>query len=116
MPWRRPESWDGATFARYRGLVALRRSLPALRHGGLRWAYADADSLVFLRESPAESVLVLARRAAAEPVRLAGPVRPGAEAVNLYGGAESLRAGPDGALTLPGDGPTFQVWRLSSAR
>ncbi|AVT41317.1 alpha-amylase family glycosyl hydrolase [Plantactinospora sp. BB1] len=114
MPWRRPESWDGATFERYRGLLGLRRSVPALRHGGLRWAYADAESLVFLRESPTESVLVLARRGTAEPVRLAGPPLAGPEAVNLYGGADALRPGPDGALTLPGDGPTFQVWRLPS--
>ncbi|MFD0972048.1 glycoside hydrolase family 13 protein [Plantactinospora endophytica] len=111
MPWARPESWDGATFDRYRGLVGLRRSLPALRHGGLRWAYADADSLVFLRESPTESVLVLARRAAAAPIRLSG-LPPLDDAVNLYGGADALRPDQDGALTLPGDGPTFQVWRL----
>ncbi|MFY1689832.1 hypothetical protein [Plantactinospora sp. WMMB782] len=71
---------------------------------------AYADSLVFLRESPTESVLVLARRASGEPVRLAGYA--GAEAANLYGGAPALRPDPDGRLTLPGDGPTFQVWRL----
>ncbi|MDG4791875.1 glycoside hydrolase family 13 protein [Micromonospora sp. WMMD1102] len=112
MPWRRPESWDGETFERYRALVGLRRSVPALRHGGLRWAYADADSLVFLRESPTESVLVLARRASGEPVRLAGFAEAGSEAANLHGGAPALRPDPDGGLTLPGDGPTFQVWRL----
>jgi alpha-glucosidase len=108
MPWHRPEQWDQVTFARYRELIALRRAEPALRQGGLRWAYADADTLVFLREAPAGSVLVLARRAAAAPVRLAGLT--GGD--NVYGGAGELEPDADGFVTLPGDGPSFQVWRL----
>ncbi|MGC5332782.1 glycoside hydrolase family 13 protein [Micromonospora sp. DT62] len=108
MPWHRPESWDAATFAAYRALIALRRAEPALRHGGLRWLHADADTLVFLREAPTGTVLVLARRAAGEPVRLTG-LGP---AENLYGGAPALRPDADGAVTLPADGPTFQAWRL----
>ncbi|WP_446218250.1 glycoside hydrolase family 13 protein [Micromonospora sp. IBHARD004] len=109
MPWHRPASWDQATFAAYRSLLALRRGEPALRHGGLRWVHADADTLVFLREAPTGSVLVLARRAAGAPVRLAG-LRAGE---NVHGGAPALRLDAGGAVTLPGDGPTFQVWRLA---
>ena len=113
MPWHAPKTWDTATFDRYRTLVALRRTEPALRHGGLRWAHVDADTLVFLRETATEALLVLARRAAAAPVRLAG--LPAAENVyeNVYGGAPALRPDATGAVVLPGDGPTFQVWRLS---
>ncbi|MFI7522606.1 glycoside hydrolase family 13 protein [Micromonospora globbae] len=107
MPWHRPESWDQATFAAYRALVALRRNEPALRHGGLRWVHHDPDTLVFLRESPDATVLVLARRAAGPPVRVAG--LPAGE--NVYGGAPALRPDAEGVVTLPGDGPTFQVWR-----
>ncbi|MFC3504270.1 glycoside hydrolase family 13 protein [Micromonospora krabiensis] len=109
MPWHRPETWDEGTFAAYRALLALRRNEPALRHGGLRWVHHDPDSLVFLRESPAGAVLVLARRAAAAAVRLTG-LGPGD---NVYGGAAALRPGRDGTVTLPGDGPTLQIWRLS---
>ncbi|SCE80838.1 alpha-glucosidase [Micromonospora coriariae] len=108
MPWHRPQTWDGGTFAAYRALIALRRGEPALRHGGLRRLHHDRDTLVFLREAPTGAVLVLARRAPGGPVRLAG--LPAAE--NVYGGAPALRPGPDGSVTLPGDGPTFQVWRL----
>ncbi|MGS2614170.1 glycoside hydrolase family 13 protein [Micromonospora sp. LZ34] len=108
MPWHRPESWDAGTFAAYRALIALRHAEPALRRGGLRWLHADADTLVFLREAPTGTVLVLARRAAGAPVRLVG--LPAGE--NVYGGAPALRPDADGASTLPGDGPTFQVWRL----
>ncbi|GAB3143921.1 maltodextrin glucosidase [Micromonospora sonneratiae] len=110
MPWHAPESWDTDTFARYQRLIALRRAEPALRHGGLRWAYVDADTLVFLREAAVGSVLVLARRAAGLPVTLSG--LPAASAQNVYGGAADLRTDGSGAVTLPGDGPTFQVWRL----
>ncbi|MET8306437.1 glycoside hydrolase family 13 protein [Micromonospora sp. NPDC005173] len=108
MPWHRPQSWDAGTLAAYQALIALRRGEPALRHGGLRRLHHDPDTIVFLREAPTGAVLVLARRAAGAPVRLAG--LPAAE--NVYGGAPALRPGPDGALTLPADGPTFQVWRL----
>jgi alpha-glucosidase len=108
MPWHRPEAWDAATLAGYRDLIALRHREPALRHGGLRWAYADEETLVFLRETPAEALLVLARRGTAAPVRLAG--LPAAE--NVYGGAPPLRPGLGGAVFLPAEGPTFQVWRL----
>ncbi|MFC5923676.1 glycoside hydrolase family 13 protein [Micromonospora vulcania] len=108
MPWHRPESWDARTFAAYRALIALRRGEPALRHGGLRRLHHDPDALAFLREAPTGAVLVLARRAAGAPIRLAG--LPAAE--NVYGGAPALRPDADGTLTLPADGPTFQVWRL----
>lgn len=100
MPWHRPESWDRASLARYRSLIGLRRSQPALREGGLRWAYVDDDALAFWRETRQERLLVLARRAAGAPIPL--PRLGGAE--NLYGGAN--------LSTVDGDGPTFQVWRL----
>lgn len=107
MPWHRPESWDMRTFGTYRSLLALRRAEPALRHGGLRWLHVDADTLVYAREAVDGTALVLARRAPGTPVRLTG--LPAAD--NVYGGAPALRPDTDGALTLPADGPTFQVWR-----
>jgi alpha-glucosidase len=109
MPWHRPDTWDAPTLGRYRELIALRHREPALRHGGLRWAYADADALAFLRETAAESLLVLARRAPGRPVRLTG-LPPGE---NVYGGAPALRPDAAGTVALPVDGPTFQVWRLA---
>jgi len=114
FPWHRPERWDRVTLGRYRGLAELRRSHDALRRGGLRWVHAEGDALAFLRESEQERLLVLATRAAHQPVRLpAGTLGLGAEAPNVYGGGTPLRAGTDGLLTLPGDGPTFQVWQLA---
>lgn len=106
MPWHRPETWDRRTFGYYRELVALRHRTPSLRHGGLRWLHAEADALVFARETPTETVLVLARRASGEPLRLRWPA-----AANVYGGAADLEPDADGLVALPGDGPGFQVWR-----
>jgi alpha-glucosidase len=109
MPWDRP--WDTATFDRYRALIALRRAHPALRRGGLRWLHAAGDSLVFLRESAGQTMLVLARRAAAGPLTISG-LAPGTGWQNLYGGADSLYTEPDGSTAIDGHGPAFQVWAV----
>ncbi|MER5999654.1 glycoside hydrolase family 13 protein [Nonomuraea angiospora] len=99
MPWNRPADQDLPTLAAYRELFGLRRAEPALRHGGLRWLHADADCLVFARETYEESILVCVRRAPGAPLRL------GVHAHGLYN-AE------DGDV-LPGDGPSVRLWRLA---
>ena len=114
FPWHRPEAWDRTTLARYRELAALRRGCSALRRGGLRWAHAEGDALAFLRENERQRLLVLAARAEHRPLRLpADALGLAGEAPNLYGNADPLRPDPDGYLTLPGDGPTFQLWQLA---
>ncbi len=103
----------GGRCASTAALAALRRGHEALRHGGLRWVHAHGDALAFLRESDDERLLVLAARAAHPPVRVRGrSLGVDGEAANVYGGAQALRPGPDNIVTLPGDGPTFQVWQL----
>jgi alpha-glucosidase len=99
MPWHRRSTWDLDTLRRYRELVALRRTQPALRGGGLRVEHVDEDAIAYWRETRTRRLLVLARRAPGAPV----PVPH--HGTNLYGGAAL-----DG--TLPGDGPTFQVWAV----
>jgi alpha-glucosidase len=109
MPWHRAGAWDRARLGRYRDLIALRRKHETLRRGGLRWAHADADSVTFLRETEAETLLVHARRASGGAVVLPDLAPVAAE--NVYGGA-SVDVLPDGSARLPSDGPTFQVWRI----
>ncbi|HEX2706054.1 MAG TPA: glycoside hydrolase family 13 protein, partial [Candidatus Lustribacter sp.] len=46
MPWE-PQDWDARLREVYRSLIGLRRSSAALRHGGLRWVYADHDAIVY---------------------------------------------------------------------
>ncbi|GIH10836.1 alpha-glycosidase [Rhizocola hellebori] len=67
MPWNRPDDRCEETLAAYQALFGLRAQHAALRHGGLRWIHADADSLVFLRETEHESIVVAAWRAGAAP-------------------------------------------------
>ncbi|GAA0498986.1 alpha-glycosidase [Paractinoplanes deccanensis] len=109
---RVPMRWDAPVLGCYPELIALRRSSPALSRGGLRWVHADGDSLVFLRESAAQSVLVLARRSPGRPLALAG-LAPGASWENLYGGAKPLHTEPDGSTAIDGYGPAVQVWALN---
>jgi alpha-glucosidase len=98
MPWG--AQWDDAFLDDVRALARLRRTLPALARGGLRFAHVSADAVAFLRETRAERLLVLAARAAHDPIAV-----PFTSLETLYG-ADA----PDGVL--PSDGPCFHVWRL----
>ncbi|MBL7262241.1 glycoside hydrolase family 13 protein [Paractinoplanes lichenicola] len=108
MPWDRRNIWDNKTLGRYRDLISLRKSLPALTRGGLRWVHADGDVLSFLRESASQSVLVLASRGAAK-AKLTG-LPPGITLENLYGGAPPLHIESDGSTVIDISGPAVQVW------
>jgi alpha-glucosidase len=114
FPWADPGGWDDDTLAAYAGLARLRSEHEALRRGGLRWAYVDDDTLVYLREHPAGSVLVAARRTAGAAVELpAGPLgfADGSLLLSTGTGADLVETG--GVVTLPAsDGPSFSVWRL----
>ncbi len=109
MPWAHPERWDTARLALVRTLFRARAASPALLHGGLRWLAVDDDVLVFAREAPGETVVVQAARAEHRPVRL--PVSVVGPDLTGLAGASDLRAGSDGFVRLPGDGPSFGMWR-----
>lgn len=109
MPWNRPADRDEQTHAAYRSLFGLRAAHAALREGGLRWWYADSDTLVFSREHADGSVLVQARRASGSPVTL-----PLDASLTGLGETADVAAG-DGAVTLPADGPAIRLWRIDGA-
>jgi len=97
MPWERPQTWDHETLATYAALARARAAHPALRRGGLRWAHVGDDTLVYLREHPAGSVLVCARRAAGPAVELSRA------AVGLTSGRLLLSTADGGDLITRGD-------------
>jgi alpha-glucosidase len=103
FPWDE-NTWDQGTYEVYRSLIALRRSHPALRSGGLRWLHTADDVVLFERALPGETVVVQISRAAHEPV-----TSPFA-ASHLLGGPD-LRPGD----RLPSDGPAFHVWQVERA-
>ena len=94
MPWHRRDEWDDRTLGTYADLARLRREHTALRRGGLRWAYVDADTIAYLREHPDEDVLVVARRAAGSAFVL--PLTSGRHLVGSDPGGAGLVAGPGG--------------------
>ena len=117
MPWGHPERWDRDTLELVTRLTALRRTSVALRHGGLRWVHLGDDALVYLREHPAERVLVHLARSGSEPVRLDAALLhldDRAAPAPLLGHRPLDVAG--GMAHLPGtDGPTARIWRLPPA-
>ena len=112
MPWDRPEQWDRTTLTTYADLARLRRSHLALRRGGLRWAHVDADTISYVREHPAGSVLVVARRAAGDAFDL-----PVGAARHLFGsepGGADLVPGAGGIEVPRSDAPRVDLWELGT--
>jgi alpha-glucosidase len=110
MPWHRRDEWDVQTLATYADLAALRREHVALRRGGLRWAHVDADTIAYVREHPDGSVLVVARRSAADGFDLA--LGPGRHLFGSEPGGADLAAGPDGIDVPATTGARVDVWEL----
>ncbi|MDF8266365.1 glycoside hydrolase family 13 protein [Luteipulveratus flavus] len=112
MPWDESD-WETDLFDAYRQLVAARRELVALRRGGLRWVHTDEDALVFLRETPEQTVLVLCARG---PVRVGLPVDrlPGIERSRTVVGKPLQRNGAEATIDAPG--PQVSVWAWDEQR
>ena len=108
-------AWDSGRRAFYRQCTHLRRSSPALRHGGFQILYAAGETLAFMREAPEERLVVVARRAAdgldALPVRHGG-LPDGLVLKEVISGAETVvEQGMLSLSDLPGAG--IQVWRCT---
>ncbi|MGQ7311834.1 glycoside hydrolase family 13 protein [Microbacterium arabinogalactanolyticum] len=116
MPWSRQDEPELAeVFDTYRSLVGLRRAHPVLGTGGMRWLHVDDETVVFVRESAEESVLVLATRGGAD-IELAPGALPGAaDAAERHGDA-TLATASDGAVALAAEGPAFAAWSLPGVR
>ena len=108
----RAADWDLPLGNEYRSLIALRRSCAALTHGGMRVAHADADTLAYLRESPAERILCVASRDRHAPLRFSLASLGARGLDTLYGCDAQVGSGD---AILPADGPSFGAWRLADA-
>ena len=117
---RRCMNWDQSTWntdlrAYFKQLIHLRRSSPALSHGGFQLLYAEGNTVAFMREAPQERLLIVARRAedelAALPVRSAA-LPDGTHLHELLTGAESVVSG--GMLSLAGlPAVGARIWRIT---
>ncbi|MCU1598806.1 MAG: glycoside hydrolase family 13 protein, partial [Glaciihabitans sp.] len=111
---RTPIPWDQVDaasdrIALYSTLIHLRRDHEVLNTGGVRWLHASDDVLVYVRESAAESILLVAARDDYELTL----------AANAVAGVPSLLFGPGEAefdpaigLVLRGSGPSFTAWSM----
>jgi len=112
MPWgTESDPTVAARLALYRELVSLRRSHPVLGTGGLRWLHVDDETVIFVRESAQESVLVLATRGGVDAALPTGAL-PGATEAKLLCGSAVLKAAADGSALITADGPVFASWSL----
>jgi alpha-glucosidase len=107
-------AWNNDLRTYFQQLIRLRRSSPALSHGGFQLLYAQDHTLAFLREAPEERLLVVARRASDEldslPVRSAA-LPDGTRLREVLTGAESVVSG--GMLSLAGLLEVgAQIWRI----
>jgi len=111
---RTPMPWDGVdaaadTIDLYTELIHLRRNHEVLNTGGIRWLHRSDDVLVYVRESAAECILLVAARddyeLALEANAVTGPH-------TLLFGAGEAEFDPAVGLVLRGEGPSFTAWSL----
>jgi glycosidase len=118
FPWHLPQEWDAETLSAYQAWITVRADHVALRRGGLRWVHVGTDSVTFLREHPAQRLLVHIGRADHAPVeiplRSLGLRRP-KQVLTVTGEAvrpvDSAEHGLP-AIRLPGSGPAAHVYQL----
>ncbi|NQD87345.1 glycoside hydrolase family 13 protein [Paenarthrobacter sp. CM16] len=122
---RTPMPWVGNDLVQdlrshYSHLAGLRRDLPALTEGGVRWLHAAGDAMVFVRETSESSVLVFVARNTAEVVldhaALGNAQRAALLAAPLHrsGKVTSAPAGPSGVdnVLLRAEGISAGVWAM----
>ncbi len=115
MSWN-PQTWNMTRRTLYQRLIHERRIAPALREGGFQALYAAGETLAFLRESPGERLLVVARRKddglKALPIQQTG-LADGTHVQEVLSGAQVVIA--DKMLPLESLPPVgAQIWRIKS--
>ena len=110
LPWGTVPELSGF----YAELSRLRRGMPALRTGGLRWLHAGDDSLAFVRETTDQSVLVVASRGDDRIVIPDDAIGTPAAALLASGSRRALER--LGVVEIEVSGPAFGVWMLGAER
>ena len=82
---------------------------PALASGGMRWLHVDGNGVVFVRESAAECVLVVASRGAMT-AEFPAELLPGASSATLLYGSARIDTG--GSVHVSTEGTAFAAWAL----
>ena len=80
----------------------------------MRWLHVDDETVVFVRESAEESVLVLATCGGAD-VALPAMALPGAAQADALFGEATVAVASDGSVALAATGPAFAAWSIPGA-
>ncbi len=112
MSWD-PSTWDIELLKLYKVLTRIRRTSPALIDGGFQVLLTENDTLIYLRDSNEETIIVVARRGAS--IRPAGPVpvthgaiSDGTEFEEIFTHQHTIVK--NGNFILPDLPPGAQVW------
>lgn len=115
MPWGAPDQWDTATLRTYQELAHLRTSSAALIRGGLRWVWAEGDTLGYLRETDGECLLVAVARRGGQEVLIPAHLLPEGSGCLLFGAGLAMDA-TEVALAYRPQKPGAAIWKWEVSR
>jgi alpha-glucosidase len=93
----------------------MRKENSALNDGSMRFVYASAEAIVYVRENSKQTIVVAVTRGEDKHIKLPKDAVPGlAKAENIFGKGKIKLV--DGKLHLPGDKLTANIWRLRATK
>jgi len=114
IPWNDERPSDRSMIETYAQLAAMRKQHPALVDGSMRFVFADSDTLIYVRESKKERLIVLATRGRTGDVKIAPDAIPGLASAKLIYGKAKIIVGKKKAH-FEAAKMTFAVWHLPAA-
>jgi alpha-glucosidase len=115
IPWNNERKHDNSMLPIYRELTRLRKENSALNAGSMRFIYASAEAVVYVREDSKQSVVVCVTRGKDENILIPKDAVPNlAKATNVFGGGEIVAQGS--MLKLPASALSANIWSLRSTR
>ncbi|MEY3473190.1 MAG: hypothetical protein RLY22_693 [Actinomycetota bacterium] len=115
MPWNNERKHDKSMLPIYQQLTRLRKENSALNAGSMRFIYASAEAVVYVREDSKQSIVVCVTRGKDENILIPKDAVPNlAKATNVFGGGEIVAQGS--MLKLPASALSANIWSLRSTR
>ena len=115
MPWNNERKHDPSMLPIYQQLTRLRKDNAALNEGSMRFIYASAEAIVYVREDSKQAVVVCVTRGTDQEILIPKDAVPNlATATNIFGGGEIKAEGS--MLKLPASALSANIWSLRSTR